>query len=825
MKDFELQKKLLETQLLLKSCLESPKDMIILAIDLDYRYLYFNEAHIAVMKYAYNKNIEIGMNLLECVTEKEDKIKAKANYDKAFSGISHTTIEVYGDVNKSYYESYYNPIYNEKKEIIGTTAFARDVTDRVKAKNELIAANEKISANEATLKKLNKELDIEVQKRTLELSEKNEEYLAQNEEYKQLNEELHSAKENAEESEGKLKNTFNLSPSIIARANLETGYFIEVNQAVFRILGYTIEEFKTIPIFELIHPDDRQRTNEEVEAQLKGKEVAFFENRYLCKDGTYKWMAWHGTKADNYGIVTAIGHDINESKQVKNELIKAKEKTEESEKEFRLLAEAMPQIVWVTRSDGWNIYFNRQWVEYTGLTLEESYGHGWNKPFHPDDKQRAWDAWQNAVNNNGTYSLECQLRKKDGSYRWWLVRGVPIIKNGEIIKWFGTCTDIHDIKQTNRALSIAKEKAEEADRLKTAFLQNLSHEIRTPLNAICGFSGRLSKPTLSEEKRNSFVSIIKTSSNQLLSIVSDILTVSSLETKQERVNIDKICINNIIVNLLSIFKQQSINQNISLYAKQPLSDKLSEIYTDKTKLTQILSNLISNALKFTHEGFIEFGYKLKNDVLEFYVKDSGVGIKFEQQESIFERFRQADLSINKKYGGTGLGLSISKGFVELLGGKIWVNSEIDKGSTFYFTIPFKPVNNIAETTTANKVDNRQTILVAEDEEFNFLYIEELLIDFDYKLIHAKDGKEAIKITEENQNISLILMDIKMPIMDGHTAAKIIKEQKPDLPIIAQSAYALEHEIEKYSRIFNDYLAKPIEEEALIEKVNEYMINK
>ena len=352
----------------------------------------------------------------------------------------------------------------------------------------------------------------------------------------------------------------------------------------------------------------------------------------------------------------------------------------------------------------------------------------------------------------------------------------------------------------------------------------MSHEIRTPLNAISGFSGLLNKSQLSEEKRKSFVSIIQSSSRQLVSIVTDILTISSLETKQERQRIEEVCINNIIVDLLSIFKQQAQNQNISLYAKQQLSDKQSEIYTDKTKITQILTNLISNALKFTHEGFIEFGYNLKDNELEFYVKDSGIGIKPEFHEKIFERFRQADKSINKFYGGTGLGLAISKAFAELLGWKIWVQSEPEKGSTFYFSIQYNPVNKIDKNTTPTKQnENSRSVLVAEDNECSFLFIEELLIDMDLKLIHAKDGKETVDIFKTNPNIDLILMDIKMPIMDGNEAAKIIKKLKPDLPIVAQSAYTLEHEqAKKYEGIFDDYLTKPINEDDFKQIVMKYI---
>jgi len=389
------------------------------------------------------------------------------------------------------------------------------------------------------------------------------------------------------------------------------------------------------------------------------------------------------------------------------------------------------------------------------------------------------------------------------------------------------------VEERTKELLKAKEKAEESDRLKTAFLQNMSHEIRTPMNAIIGFTGFLDDPELSTEQRNSFVSIIQNSTNQLLSIITDILSISSIETNQEKANIDKVCINNIVVDLLAIFKTQAQNQNISLYAKQQLTDKQSEIYTDKTKVTQILTNLLTNALKFTQDGFIEFGYTLVvgtrhalslQTEMEFYVKDTGIGIKPEMHEKIFERFRQADKTINKLYGGTGLGLAISKAFAELLGGKIWVQSELEKGSTFYFTIPYKPVYEIDKTTSqTQQTENKVTILIAEDEEYNFLYLEGLLNNADINIIHTKDGKETVDYCRQNTDIDLILMDIKMPIMTGHEAAIIIKELNPNLPIVAQSAYNLEHEREKYSgTAFDDYITKPINRDKLKQITTKYI---
>ncbi len=265
-----------------------------------------------------------------------------------------------------------------------------------------------------------------------------------------------------------------------------------------------------------------------------------------------------------------------------------------------------------------------------------------------------------------------------------------------------------ELQQTNDELYIAKEKAEESDLLKSAFLQNMSHEIRTPMNAICGFSNMLNKPGLSDVKKKNFTSIIINSSNQLLSIVTDILTISSIETKQEQITIQKVSVNKIILELLAIYKNQAQNQTISLSIKPQLTDKQSEIHTDNTKVIQILNNLITNSLKFTNTGSVEFGYTLVEienlPYLQFYVKDTGIGIELNLQEKIFERFFQAGNTIQENYRGTGLGLSISKGFVELLGGKIWVQSEPGKGSAFYFTIPYRPVYESDKITLPAKQD-------------------------------------------------------------------------------------------------------------------------
>ncbi len=622
----------------------------------------------------------------------------------------------------------------------------------------------------------------------------------------------------------------------------DSGIITNVNKSFCDLFGYTKNELVGLPVWNLAKTELQNEVKERFIQRVQLRDNTPIETTCMRKNGEIFiaeiTVSSLSETTQNFGVFRNISEKIQKEK----EIIKAKEKAQESERElikqnklFSTLLNNLKQGVFMVEApSGKPIIANE-----TALKL---LGRGILSDANLNNISEVYKAFK--IGTNLAYPLEelpillgmygktsyiddMIVQRPDGTLTHLEVFGTPVAEaEGKIWASLVSFSDISERKEFQQKIIEAKEKAEESDRLKTAFLQNMSHEIRTPLNGISGFSGLLNKTDLSEEKRKSFVSIIQNSSQQLISIVSDILTISSLETKQEKTSISKVCINNIIVELLAIFKQLAMNQNISLYAKQQLSDKQSEIYSDNTKITQILSNLLSNALKFTHEGFIEFGYNLKDTELEFYVKDSGIGIKPEFHDKIFERFRQADKSINKLYGGTGLGLAISKAFVELLGGKIWVQSELEKGSIFNFTIPYKPVNEIDKTISPT-IQNRngRTILVAEDEEYNFLLIEELLIDMDLKLIHAKDGQEAVDICKSNPNIELILMDIKMPRLSGYEAAKLIKEFQPDLPIIAQSAYALEHEIEKYSRVFDDYLTKPIKEEILIEKVNKYMLEK
>jgi PAS domain S-box-containing protein len=468
-------------------------------------------------------------------------------------------------------------------------------------------------------------------------------------------------------------------------------------------------------------------------------------------------------------------------------------------------------------------YVNQKVCEVTGLEPHELIGK--DAIFFGRDEKDAKinQEIERCLENGEVFKGEIQGKSKT----WELISITPI-KNemGEITNYIGVKEDITERKRMEQDLIVARNKAEESDRLKTAFLQNMSHEIRTPLNAICGFSELLLDSGSSLGKQEYFVSIIQNSSNQLLSILNDIFTISSLQTNQEIFNIQRFNVNEVIDELKEINQKQLKNKDVSIIVRKAIPKDQAIISTDRTKLTQILSNLINNAIKFTSKGIIEFGYSIKNDIIEFFVKDSGIGIHPDHHEIIFERFRQADNSIRTNYGGSGLGLSIAKGYVELQKGKIWVESELNKGAVFRFTIPARIHKKISNDTkfTSIETDRRLKILIAEDEKVSLSYMQELFSNKNIDIITANNGKKAIEACKTNPDIDLVLMDIKMPGIDGYSAAKIIKEFNADLPIIAQTAYALDPEIEKYKDIFDDYITKPIKPDILFDAIHQ-CINK
>jgi signal transduction histidine kinase len=388
-------------------------------------------------------------------------------------------------------------------------------------------------------------------------------------------------------------------------------------------------------------------------------------------------------------------------------------------------------------------------------------------------------------------------------------------------------------KKAFQDLTIALSKAEESDRLKTAFLQNISHEIRTPMNAIMGFSDLLSDPDLEPEMQHTYTEIIQKSGNHLLAILEDIINISELEAGKEVLKPGKTNLNPMLRDMYEQFKLKAGKKNIELKLTTSLTDEQTCIITDETKLIQIISNLLNNSLKFTGQGNISFGYNLKNEKLEFFVEDTGVGIPDDKFQDIFDRFKQVEIVLSNENGGRGLGLglSICKAYTELLGGTIWVKSAPGTGSTFYFSIPYTPLvmfnGNDRRKTEVElfSAKNQKTILVAENVKNNYLLVSEVFAGLHANIIWVSNGLEALQICRAVGKIDLVIMDINMAKMDGLEATKLIRVFMPDLPIIAQAYTASKKEQKEATASgFSEYLEKPLEISQIIALSNKYLDN-
>ena len=376
-----------------------------------------------------------------------------------------------------------------------------------------------------------------------------------------------------------------------------------------------------------------------------------------------------------------------------------------------------------------------------------------------------------------------------------------------------------------KQLEIAKKKAEESDRLKSSFLANLSHEIRTPMNAIMGFSDLLQDPNLDNKERIEYLKIIKNSGNSLVSIIEDLIEMSKIDAKQIMPNYRGLDIENCIVELYNAIKVTiPKDKDVQFYILENPNKILENINTDETKLKQIIVNLITNALKFTDRGFVAFGYSVNKEkgCLEFKVEDSGMGISENYLKVIFERFRRIEGDATHDLSGLGLGLSITKAYVELLGGEIKVASTLGLGSVFTFTIPLD-IDQTAKVIHPKKVKTfaknfeEEIILVAEDDAINFMLLQKIIQSKNHTVIRAKNGQEAVDICVNNPNISVVFMDIRMPVLNGFEAYEKIKVFRPELPVIAQTAYSSFEDKEKIMKMgFVDCITKPLDKEKVYE---------
>ena len=374
----------------------------------------------------------------------------------------------------------------------------------------------------------------------------------------------------------------------------------------------------------------------------------------------------------------------------KQKFIEAERAVQLSETRYKTLTNISPVGIFMTKANGKTIFVNPKWCEISGMKYEDALGDGWLKSVHPDDVSKLKNGWYtDAEERRASYSEYRFINKKDGSIKWVLGQAIPEYdENNKITGYVGTITDITEIKLYEEQLNRLKDKAEESDRLKSAFLANMSHEIRTPMNGIMGFAELLKTPKLTGDEQNLYLSLIQESGKRMLNIIKDIIDISRIESGQVTVSPSDVNINEEIEYLYNFFRPEAEEKHLELSFHLDLEDSESIVRTDKEKLVAILTNLVKNGIKYTNEGSIKFGYIHKENLLEFYVRDTGIGIPNDRTKAIFKRFVQADIKDRYALEGAGIGLSIAKAYVEMLQGKIRVESIENVGSTFYFTIPY-----------------------------------------------------------------------------------------------------------------------------------------
>ncbi len=600
------------------------------------------------------------------------------------------------------------------------------------------------------------------------------------------------------------------------------GYLIKGNPAYLQMLGFkSLEEAKNYDL-KKVHVSSGQRAKM-LEEIRKNKKVIGFEHDLVKTDGT---------------IIHAIANIIGQfNRQGELETLKGyiiddtlrRKATEELRKLSRAI-EQSPASVIITDLEGNIEYTNPRFTEISGFSFEEIKGRNprilksGNVPDHVYS-----ELWE-TITTGRTWSGELLNKRKDGSL-FWESASISPVKNdiGQTTHYLAVKENITEKKKYEEDLIIARDKARESDRLKSAFLATMSHELRTPLNAIIGFSDLINEKMEINDIVH-FTKIINNSGNHLLNIINDIFAISLLQTGQTKIVIEEFKLSDFFKTLTQYSNLELKNRNKTfLNLHFHLEEEQSRIIvsTDKTKISQVLINFIKNAIEYTEKGEIEVGYQIENQNILFFVKDTGIGIPKDKVDIIFERFRQVDDTHTRLHGGVGLGLSICTEIAKLLKAKIWVESEFGKGSTFFFLLNdvIVPVKTFKKDETLRFPDfSNKTILIVEDDKSNCLLLKTYLSKSNARIVWANSGEESIQMCKSNPDINLVLMDLRMPGMDGIEATRRIREFMPELVFVAQTAYALEND-RKFAKEahFDDYITKPIDQHTLIEVIKKYLV--
>lgn len=635
----------------------------------------------------------------------------------------------------------------------------------------------------------------------------------------------------------------NISGMVYRCKNDEQWTMTFVSYGALDLTGYNANDLllnRKISYNDLIYPDDRKRIRDRWQKMIHCKGYFSEEYRIIDANGTVKWVWEKGSGVyDRFGEIIELEgliFDISARK-----LAETKEK--ESETRFRMLFECSEDANLIFENDK-IIDCNNATLKILKATRDQIIGKT-ASDFSPEYQangmlsSRSAKMMFNKVIKNGYHRFEWIHKSLDNVAFWVEVMLTHVIIDGKSYI-HTTWRDINErriaqqqlvqmnveLNNLNDELSKAKNIAENADRLKSAFLANMSHEIRTPMNGILGFAELLQTPGLPHRDILEYVGIINSCSSQLMALIDDIIDISKIEAGQLVINRTKVSLRRMFDEIYFIISKSN-SKNIEIIRPDFIDSHDLLIIADEIRLRQVMLNLTNNALKFTSSGYIKMGFQKDSNSVKIFVKDTGIGIAPHNHQIIFERFHQIIANILPEKGGTGLGLAISKALVEQMGGRIWVESALGVGSTFWIELPLEQTHDhnlvIQEREpAANRYDwTKKVILIAEDEQANYALLNIILKSTGATILHASDGNEAVKIAL-SQDVDLVLMDIKMPELNGFEATKLIKQIRPYLPIIAQTAYALSDDKAKAIEAGCDsYVSKPISKKALFDALAKY----
>jgi len=608
------------------------------------------------------------------------------------------------------------------------------------------------------------------------------------------------------------------------------GNFSMVNAMLLTTLQKGLFEVVGRRNYEVFEADEA-RQNEEIDREIL-ETGRITESTYSRKQRVYKTI--HFPVIDDQGRITGTGgfqEDITNLTRSLQELHMEREYLE-------ALMDNMPYYIFFTDRHHRYIRINKRMASLLRISnAEDARGKG-NEVFFSRRVARKMLEEDRSIMESGEAMLNRIIFFEDeGVDGFWMEKNkIPIRdERGIITMIIGIFKDVSDMMKIETELKEAKDRAEESDRLKTSFLANMSHEIRTPMNGILGFANLLKDPDLEGEKRDLYLKHIEQSSKQLLNIIDDIIDISKIESGQLKITNRPVRINGIMDEIYSSFFHRIRGdapgqKKVTFHLEKGVESADFTLVTDDYRLRQIFNNLLGNAIKFTEEGKITFGYRVKNNRhINFFVKDTGPGIPESKLELIFDRFGQVNQESYSQPSGTGLGLPISKNLVKLMGGEMWVESRVNKGSTFHFTLPL--VTEQARDEPRVLISNKsykwtgKRILVAEDEVLNWMFIREMLGKTGAEILRAEDGNEAVKMVRKLKP-DAILMDIKMPGLNGIEATRKIRTFNKKVPIIVQTAFVMAEEKAESKMVgCNDFVTKPLDRTVIMELIDGYFNQK